>query len=101
MRQPPCDGAYITVLASPIGDQATAVGVAAVLDQYEGSNYLRTDQTCPSLTPDIDGEPIYVVYLGPFAVASDACSARSSGPEGAYARVLSDELGPDHSVDCA
>jgi serine/threonine-protein kinase len=101
MERPPCDGAYITVLASPVGEQATTDGVAEVLDQYPASNYLRTDQTCPSLTPDVDGEPIYVIYLGPFAVASDACSARVEGPEGAYARELSDELGPDHSVDCA
>lgn len=101
MQQPPCDGSYITVLASPIGAQANASSVAAVLDDYPGSNYLRTDQTCPSLTPDVDGEPIYVIFLGPFAFDSDACAARAEGPEGAYARRLSDELGPDHSVACA
>lgn len=101
MQQPPCDGAYITVLASPIGTQATASGVASVLEQYPGSNYLRTDQTCPSLTPSSDGQPIYVIFLGPFAFDTDACAARAEGPEGAYARRLSDELGPDHSVACA
>lgn len=101
MQQPPCDGAYITVLASPIGSQATASGVAAVLEQYPGSNYLRTDQTCPSLTQSSDGQPIYVIFLGPFAFDTDACAARAEGPEGAYARRLSDELGPDHSVACA
>ena len=101
MQQPGCDGAYITVLASAIGQQASATGIANVLDTYPGSNYLRTDQTCPSLTPAIDGEPIYVVYLGPFAFDSDACAARSQGPDGAYARRLSNDLGPDHSVSCA
>lgn len=101
MQQPPCDGGFITVLASAIGGQATAASVGAVLDDYPGSNYLRTDQTCPSLNPDVDGEPIYVVYLGPFAVDSDACAARSEGPEGSYARQLSDDVGPEHSVDCA
>ena len=101
MERPGCDGSYITVLASAVGDQATAAGIANVLEQYPGSNYLRTDQTCPSLNPSIDGQPIYVVYLGPFAVAADACTARSQGPEGAYVRRLSDDLGPDHSVDCA
>jgi hypothetical protein len=101
MQQPPCDGGYITVLASPIGAQATADGVAAVLDQYPGSNYLRTDQTCPSLTQSSDGQPIYVIFLGPFVFDTDACAARAEGPEGAYARRLSDELGPDHSVACA
>ena len=71
-----------------------------MLDDYPGANYLRTDQTCSSLTPTIDGAPIYVVYLGPFAFDFDACEARSEGPEGAYARRLSNDLGPDHSVVC-
>ena len=101
MQQPPCDGSYITVLASPIGSQATAAGVGAVLEQYPSSNYLRTDQTCPSLTQSSGGQPIYVIFFGPFAFDSDACAARADGPDGAYARRLSDELGPDHSVACA
>ena len=100
MQQPDCEGAYITILASAVGAQATAAGIENILDAYPGSNYLRTDQTCPSLTPAIDGEPIYVVYLGPFAFDTDACAARAEGPEGAYARILSDELGPDHGVPC-
>ncbi len=100
MQRPGCDGAYITVLASAVGDQATASGIANVLDTYPASSYLRTDQTCPSLTPDLDGAPIYVVYLGPFAYDTDACAARSEGPDGAYARRLSNDVGPDHSVAC-
>lgn len=100
MQRPPCDGAFITILASPIGAQATGESVAAVLDQYPGSNYLRTDQTCRSLRADVDGQPIYVVYLGPFAVDSDACQARAEGPDGAYARQLSNDVGPDHAVTC-
>ena len=100
MQQPGCENTYITVIASAVGDQATAGGVANVLDAYPGSNYLRTDQACPSLTQDIDGEPIYVVFFGPFAFASDACAARAEGTEGAYARRLSTEVGPDHGVDC-
>ena len=100
MQQPPCDDAYITVLASAVGAQATADGVGLVLESFDGSNYLRTDQTCPSLAPDLDGEPIYVVYFGPFAFDTDACAARADGPEGAYARQLSKELGPEHFVTC-
>jgi serine/threonine-protein kinase len=100
MVRPPCDGAYITILASAVGDQATAGGIGAVIDQYPGSNYLRTDQTCSSLNPAVDGQPIYVVFLGPFAFDSDACQARAAGPDGAYARQLSNDIGPDHAVDC-
>lgn len=100
MLQPTCDGSFITVLASPIGDQATPASLTSVLDTYPGSSYLRTDQTCPSLTQSQDGQPIYVVFLGPFAVDTDACTARAEGPEGAYARQLSSELTPDHFVQC-
>lgn len=100
MMRPGCDESFITVIASAVGGQASAAGIANVLETYPGSEYLRTDQTCPSLTPDIDGEPIYVVYFGPFAYASDACAARAQGPDGAYARRLSTEVGPDHGVTC-
>jgi hypothetical protein len=100
IQRPPCDGGYITVLASAIGGEATSAGMASVLDQYSGASYLRTDQTCPSLTQSSNGQPIYVVYLGPFAVDSDACQARSQGPTGAYVRRLSNDLTPQHSVSC-
>ena len=101
MQRPNCENSFITVIASAVGDNASAGGIGQLLETYAGSNYLRTDQTCSSLTPDIDGEPIYVVYLGPFAVASDACAARAQGPEGSYARRLTTEVGPDHAVSCS
>lgn len=100
MLAPPCNDSYITVLASAIGADASAPAVAAVLDEFPTASYLRTDQTCPSLTPDIDGEPVYVVFFGPFPFASDACAARADGTPDAYARRLSVDLGPGHSVDC-
>jgi len=100
MQRPGCDESFITVIASAIGGQATAGGIANVLAAYPDANYLRTDQTCRSLNPDIDGAPIYVVYFGPFIVASDACAARANGTEGAYARRLSNDVGPDHGVSC-
>ena len=101
ISRPACDGSYITVIASAVGAQATASSLDSVLDRYAGSSYLRTDQTCPSLTPAVDGEPIYVIYLGPYGVDADACRARSQGPSGAYVRRLSNDLDPSHSVTCA
>lgn len=101
ITQPPCDGGYITVLGSAIGDQATAASMRVVLDKYPGSNYLRTDVTCSSLTPSSNGQPIYVVYFGPFATDREACAARSQGPKDAYVRRLSNDLPPTHSVSCA
>ena len=100
ITQPPCDGGYITVLASAVGDQATADSMEDVLDQYSGSHYLRTDVTCSSLTPSSNGQPIYVVYFGPYATDREACAARSQGPDDSYVRRLSNDVPPTHSVDC-
>jgi hypothetical protein len=100
MQAPSCDGGFITIIASAVGEQATADGIEDVLQQYPGSNYLRTDQTCSSLNPSVDGQPIYVVYFGPFPFASDACAARADGPEGSYARQLSNDVPPSHTIDC-
>jgi hypothetical protein len=100
MQQPPCDGAFITIIASAVGAQATANSIENVLQQYPSSNYLRTDQTCTSLNQSVDGQPIYVVYFGPFPFASDACAARAGGTEGAYARQLSNDVPPSHTIDC-
>ena len=100
MLAPPCIDSFITIIASAVGDDATSSGIESVLDEFPDSNYLRTDQTCPSLTQDVDGEPVYVVYLGPFPFASDACTARADGTPDAYARQLSEDLSPDHSIDC-
>lgn len=100
MQSPACDGSFITVLGSAVGSDATAAGIEAVLDTYAGSEYLRTDQSCSSLAQSSNGDPIYVVYLGPFAFAEDACTARSEGPDGAYARQMSNDVGPNEAVDC-
>jgi cytoskeletal protein RodZ len=100
MTRPVCSGGYITVLASNVASQTSAAGIEQVLEQYPESEYLRTDQSCPSLDRSGEGEPIYVVYFGPFPEPTDACLARSEGPDGAYARQLSNDVGPDHAVNC-
>ncbi len=100
MQRPVCSGGYITVLGSNVASRTSAAGIAQLLEQYPGSEYLRTDQSCRSLDRSAEGEPIYVVFLGPFPESSDACIAREQGPGGSYARQLSDEVGPDHAVNC-
>lgn len=77
IQQPTCEGAFITVVASVVGeDDAARFSVSQQLDAYPDSNYLRTDTSCSSFRQNVDGKPIYVVYLGPFAQPGDACAAR-------------------------
>ena len=99
MVRPVCSG-YITVIASNVASTTSAAGIQQILAQYPGSEYLRTDESCTSLDRSGQGEPIYVVYFGPYPEAVDACLARADGPSGAYARQLSNDIGPNHSVAC-
>lgn len=101
ISRPGCDNTYITVIASAVGDDATPNAVGSVIENYSGSHYLRTDQTCPSLTQSIDGAAIYVVYFGPYTDETEACNARSSGTSDAYVRQLSRDVGPEHRVECS
>jgi hypothetical protein len=72
MAQPSCDGGYITIIASMSGDRAATQSRA-----YPDANYLRTDITCASLNPffssgPLQGQPIYLVYFGPYYSRYDA-----------------------------
>jgi serine/threonine-protein kinase len=75
--------------------------VSASLEAHPGSQYLRTDQTCPSLRQDVGGAAIYMTYFGPFASEQEACAARANGPSDAYVRSLSTALPPTHRIQCA
>jgi hypothetical protein len=72
MAQPFCDGTFISIVMG-----ASAEGVIAGLDAFSGAQYLRTDITCASLNPQFvsgrfKGEPVYVVFYGPFTNRFDA-----------------------------
>ncbi len=99
MTQPPCDGSYITVLAS-VRDQS----VGSFLDSYPGAAYLRTETTCSSLSPRFTtgpyaGQQIYLIYYGPYSQA-EACTNRSLGPTDAYAKRLDTTSPPGQGVAC-
>ncbi len=98
IQRPPCDASAITILGAAIGGEASPGGLASFMDRYPGSNYLRTDQTCRSLTQSKNGEPIYIVYFGPFPLAQDACTARAGGPADSYVRTLSNDLNSGNST---
>jgi hypothetical protein len=99
MTQPPCDGQYVTVLAS--AKNTTAAAMQRDLESFPGSHYLRTDQTCPSLnSPASDGAPLYRIYAGPYADAAQACAARSMSTHGSFVKRLSTTDPPSHVVTC-
>jgi hypothetical protein len=100
MSQPACDDSYITVFASALASEVSADGIVRLLDEHQGSQYLRTDQACDSLRPDVGGNAVYIVYAGPYPSVERACAERSRGPADAYVRALSNTLGPDHVVEC-
>lgn len=72
MAQPPCDGSFITIIASTSGSRA-----ASGSRDYSDGRYLRTDITCDSLNPyfssgALQGQPIYLVFFGPYFSRYDA-----------------------------
>ena len=58
------------------------------LGEFDGSQYLLADQTCPSLRARYtDGSQIYAVYYGPFDTMDEACQSRPDA--NSYPRILS------------
>ena len=100
MQQPPCDGSYITIVANAVIPDRYTRTVSDALSTYQGSMYLRTDQTCPSLRGSINGNPIYSIFYGPFSNSADACGARQFGPTDSYVRPLSTTDPPERVVKC-
>jgi serine/threonine-protein kinase len=94
-----CTGQHLTLVNSATTPGAYEVEIASMLAEFPGSSYLRTDASCGALTQDLNGNPIYAVYYGPFSGPSAACAARPT-PE-SYVKVLGAGIGPDEStVEC-
>jgi serine/threonine protein kinase, bacterial len=89
ISKPECDGQFIIILASIIGPDGYAPQTDRALKKFAGALYLRTDQTCPSLRPSVDGvNPIYSVYFGPYRTKDLACQDRNAVGGDAYVKVL-------------
>lgn len=101
ITSPACDGLGIVIVKSAVTPGAYAAEVAAALAATPGSSYLRTDVTCPSLTPSTpSGDPIYAVYVpGGYSTAA-VCAVVADAPSGSYGRWLSWTESPDHTIDC-
>jgi len=88
MDQPACDGSYITLIGASVEPDNYRTEISRILNSFPGSNYLRTDVTCLSLRQELEGNPIYAVFFGPFSTFREACGARSLGPQGSYVKRL-------------
>lgn len=101
ITEPSCDGLGIVITKSAVTPGAYAAEVAAALAATPGSSYLRTDLTCPSLTPSTpSGDPIYAAYVPAGYGRADVCRVLRDSPSGSYGRWLSRSESPDHTVDC-
>ncbi|WP_395726538.1 protein kinase domain-containing protein [Nakamurella sp.] len=94
-----CTSQYLTFVHSATTPGAYQQEVASMLAAFPGSSYLRTDASCGSLAPNLNGNPIYGVYLGPFGRDDAACAARPTASS--YVKVLATGVGPDESaIEC-
>lgn len=85
ISNPGCDGNYVVFVGSAVVPGKYAEDVQRFLNDYPGAEYLRTDATCSSFSPNYNGNPIYSAYYGPFSSKASACERRN-------------ELGGDASV---
>lgn len=102
MSSPPCDGSGIIILRSAVDPANYARDVRQALDANPGARYLRTDRSCPSLSPvDANGNAIYAVYQHAGRGKAEICSALGRAPSGAYAKILDTTTDPTQAtVSC-
>lgn len=94
-----CTGQYVTLVHSATTPGVYQDEVASMLAAFPGTSYLRTDASCGSLAQDLNGNPIYAVYYGPFGSGGVACGARPS--QDSYVKIMAAGVGPDESqVEC-
>jgi serine/threonine-protein kinase len=94
-----CTGQYVTLVHSATTPGAYSEEVAGMLAANPGSSYLRTDASCGALVQQLDGNPVYAVYFGPFGSGGVACAARPAAES--YVKVMAPGVGPDESaIEC-
>ncbi|GAT08440.1 serine/threonine protein kinase [Mycolicibacterium novocastrense] len=98
---PLCNGQGIVVLGNVTTPGMYAGGIQRLLNQYPGSSYLRTDQSCPSLRQaDDEGDPIYAVYRYAGRTLSEVRSAVCATGGDAYGKWLDYVTPPDRMITC-
>ena len=92
---PACDGTGIVVVGNATNPSTYAAEVQSYLDQFPGSRYLRTDQSCSSLRArDDNGNPIYAVYQVAGRTLADICRLRNQIGGNAYGKWLDNTTDP-------
>ena len=101
MTRPACDGTGIVLLFASVTPGAYAAEIQQALNEFPGSSYLRTDQSCPSLHQATDsGDPIYAVYRVAGHDQAEVCSAVAAAGGSAYGKWLDNTSDPDSDIAC-
>lgn len=94
MTYPDCDGSGIVVLGTSYNPDRYEAEVAALLQQFPGSSYLRTDLSCGSFAgpsaANSGGKYIYAVYRPAGSDTATVCAAITAA--GAYGKWLSNDV---------
>lgn len=86
---PACDGTAIMVVENATNPETDRDVIAGALAANPGAQYLRTDNSCPSLRQsDENGNLIYAAYIVVGQGKSAICSAFPRFPEDDYGKLL-------------
>lgn len=72
---PACDGTGIVVLGNATAPGSYESEIQSLLNRFPGTEYLRTNESCASLRPSLNGNPIYAVYRVAGRTQGEVCSA--------------------------
>ncbi|MGW0036163.1 protein kinase domain-containing protein [Gordonia sp. NPDC003376] len=95
ISHPACDGTGIVVVGNAVTPGQYPADIQRFLDQYPGSSYLRTDESCGSLRDrDDNGNVIYAVYQVAGPTLTDICRVRNQLGGSAYGKWLDNITDP-------
>jgi serine/threonine-protein kinase len=100
MSHPACDGTGIVVVGSAVTPGSYDADVQRFLNSSPGAEYLRTDESCPSLRQSLNGNPIYTVYRVAGRTVDELCSAVRSAGGDAYGKWLNTTSDPTTWITC-
>ncbi|OYD70976.1 serine/threonine-protein kinase [Rhodococcus sp. OK302] len=101
MTVPSCNGSGIVVLANATDPATYANDIQRYLDMFPGSQYLRTDQSCPSLRQVSDsGTAIYAVFLPSGKSRDEICADVDDAGGDAYGKWLDKSTDPSSFITC-